>query len=75
MNVKTKFVVGSLMALSLSTAYADTLQEAIQYTVNENPEIRSAAAERSAVEEEIGQAKARFFPTIDTPLVLAGNAR
>ena len=46
MNVKTKFVVGSLMALSLSTAYADTLQEAIQYTVNENPEIRSAAAER-----------------------------
>ncbi len=65
MNVKTKFVVGSLMALSLSTAYADTLQEAIQYTVNENPEIRSAAAERSAVEEEIGQAKARFFPTID----------
>lgn len=65
MKFKTTFAVGSLLALSLGTATAETLQEAIQYTVNENPEIQSAASERSAVEQEISQAKAGFFPTVD----------
>ncbi|MEH6502461.1 MAG: TolC family outer membrane protein [Cycloclasticus sp.] len=65
MKLKTTFAVSSLLALSLGTATAETLQEAIQHTVNENPEIRSAASERLAVEQEISQAKAGFFPTVD----------
>jgi adhesin transport system outer membrane protein len=41
------------------------MQEAIQRTVDENPEIQSSKSERSAVEQEIDQAKAGYFPTVD----------
>ncbi|MCK5120785.1 MAG: TolC family outer membrane protein [Methylococcales bacterium] len=44
---------------------AQSLQQAIQQTIDENPEIQSAKSERSAVEHEINQAKAGYFPTID----------
>ncbi len=48
-----------------ATSIAQTLQEAIQQTINENPEIQSAKSERSAVEQEISQAMAGYFPSID----------
>ena len=64
MKIST-IAVGSILAFSLNTAVAETLQEAIQYTVNENPEIQSAKSERLAVEQEISQAKAGYFPTVD----------
>jgi len=56
-------MIASLMFASCASA--QSLQEAIQQTINENPEIQSARSERSAVENEIDQARAGYFPTID----------
>ena len=58
----SSLIVGSAIAPMSS---AQTLQEAIQLTINENPEIQSEKSERLAVEHEISQAKAGYFPTID----------
>ncbi|MDC9729356.1 MAG: TolC family outer membrane protein [Methyloprofundus sp.] len=41
------------------------MQEAVQQTINENPEIQSARSERSAVSYEIDQARAEYMPKID----------
>ncbi len=67
MNIKS--ILG---VISLATSYvlappalAQTLQEAIQQTVTDNPEIQSAKYARTAAEHEISQAKASYFPTID----------
>lgn len=65
MSLKLKIAVGGILALSMGAATAETLQDAIQYTVNENPEIQSAKSERLAVEQEISQVKAGYFPTVD----------
>ncbi len=46
-------------------AATQTLQEAIQLTIYKNPRIQSAKSERKAVEHEIDQARAGYFPTID----------
>jgi adhesin transport system outer membrane protein len=51
-----------------STVSAQSLKEALQQTVNENPEVQSAKDERLAVEQEIDQARAGYFPTIDLAL-------
>lgn len=66
-DIKTKFGVGVVIAgLMLSSAVsAQSLQQAIQKTVDENPQIQSAKAERRAVEQEIRQAKSGYFPTVD----------
>lgn len=67
MKLKTTFRSSSFIASLLLSqfTFAQTLQEAIQKTVDENPEIQSTKSERSAVEQEISQAKAGYFPTID----------
>ena len=67
MNLKTTLVVSTLIAGSAFSAVikAQTLQQAIQQTINENPEVQSAKSERLAVEEEISQARAGYFPTVD----------
>ena len=52
------------MAFS-AVGHAQSLQEAIQLTINENPEIQAKRSERRAVEEQISQARAGFFPTVD----------
>ncbi|MCK5829984.1 MAG: TolC family outer membrane protein [Methylococcales bacterium] len=57
-SLVTSFAFSSVLS-------AQTLQEAIQKTVNENPEIQSEKNERLAVEQEINQAKAGYFPTVD----------
>ena len=54
------------LALGMTTlAYADTLQEAVSATIKTNPDVLAAANERNAVAEEIKQARAGYFPTID----------
>jgi len=68
MNKKTKiFLFRSLLVYSLSyqLVSAQTLQEAVQQTVNENPEIQSARSNRSAVNYEIDQAKSEYLPKLD----------
>jgi len=72
MKLSTTIAIGSILAFSLNTATAETLQGAIQYTVDENPEIQAAKSERLAVEQEISQAKAGYFPTVD---IAAGAGR
>jgi adhesin transport system outer membrane protein len=67
MKFKSLLCVSTLITSSAftQTSFAQTLQEAIQQTVNDNPEIQSAKSERAAVEQEISQAKAGYFPTVD----------
>ena len=65
MTIKKSLAMSGLLALSFSAVQAETLQQTIQYTITENPEIQSASSERLAVEQEISQAKAGFFPTVD----------
>jgi len=65
MSLKLNIAISSILAISFGTAYAETLQDAVQYTINENPEIQSAKSERLAVEQEISQVKAGYFPTVD----------
>ena len=67
MKLKSALGITGLIAgyVIMPTASAQSLQEAIQQTINENPEIQSAKAERLAVEHEIDQAKSGYFPTID----------
>ncbi|PHR50762.1 TolC family outer membrane protein [Cycloclasticus sp.] len=65
MNIKLKIAISSILALSYSSVYSETLQNAVQHTINENPQIQSAKSERLAVEQEISQAKAGYFPTVD----------
>lgn len=67
MKLKTSLGISSLIACSLFTtlASAQSLQEAVQRTIDENPKIQSAKSERSAVEHEISQAKSGYFPTVD----------
>lgn len=67
MKIKTVLNIGSLVtSVAFSSVLsAQSLQEAIQKTVNENPEIQSEKAQRVAVEQEVTQAKAGYFPTVD----------
>ncbi len=67
MKIRIALSVSSLILGSVITpiSSAQTLQEAIQQTINENPEIQSEKSERLAVEHEISQAKSGYFPTID----------
>ena len=60
-----------LSGVYISASHAQTLQEAIQLTINENPEIQEARALRLAYEQDINQAKAGeefgvlFAPQLD----------
>jgi len=67
MKIRIAFGVSSLLVASsfVTIVSAQTLQEAIQRTINENPEIQSEKSERLAVEHEISQAKAGYFPKVD----------
>ena len=46
-------------------AQAETLQDAVQYMLQTNPEIKSLAYNRLARNEEITQAKAGYWPILD----------
>ncbi len=67
MNLKHRLNLSTLIVIGLfsSQLAAQSLQQAIQKTIDENPSIQSAKSERSAVENEIDQAKSGYFPTID----------
>jgi len=67
MNIKSSLGISSLIACYLFAPLtsAQSLQQAIQKTIDENPQIQSAKSDRSAVEQEISQARSGYFPTID----------
>lgn len=51
-----------------SQAIALTIQEAVEQTLNTNPEILDARARSDAAQERIKQAMARYFPSVDLSL-------
>lgn len=65
MIFKKTLLIYSISLTFISAASAQTMQEAVQQTINENPEIQSARSERSAVSYEIDQARAEYMPKID----------
>ncbi len=66
MKLSRGLSVGIVLQLGcMSNGHALNLQESIQKVLDENPKIQAAKSERLAVEEEVGQAKAGYFPTVD----------
>jgi len=67
MTTKIHLYACSLAACLIvsNTSQAQTLQETIQYTLNNNPDIQAAKSERNAVVEQIGQARAGYLPSVD----------
>ncbi len=61
LNIGTAILAG-LMSANVT---AETLQEAVRKTIKENPDLQSFKDARLAAEEQIAQARASFFPTID----------
>jgi adhesin transport system outer membrane protein len=67
MKVSPLFIfsfISAGLAISVNVS-AQTLEESVQLTIDENPEIQTAKSERLAVEQEIGQAKSSYFPSVD----------
>lgn len=67
MALKLSLAASSLIICNLFPSFtsAQSLQQAIQSTIDSNPEIQAAKSERSAVANEISQAKSAYFPTLD----------
>lgn len=66
MNFKRTLL--SLCILSsayISVGHAQSLQDAVQLTLNENPEIQEARSVRMAYEQEIAQASSKYLPRVD----------
>jgi len=72
MNFK-KISLFCISVLLIPTVSAQTMQEAVQQTINENPEIQSARSERSAVSYEIDQARAGYLPKVDLAAGIGWN--
>jgi adhesin transport system outer membrane protein len=51
--------------MGLENVQGETIQDAIQTMLKTNPDIRSAAFNRLARDQEVVQARSRFFPTLD----------
>lgn len=68
MKIKSLVLTLSLSLGFSSTLSATTLQEAITTTIQTNPDVLAASSERKAVFEEIKQAKAGYYPTVDLSL-------
>lgn len=63
MNIRPLIAFTTLaIAMPLS---AMTLQEAIDTTINTHPDVLAAGSERNAVAEEIEQARAGYYPSVD----------
>jgi len=60
-----KLVSSVVLSLGLSVVSAETLQEVVDFTVHNSPDVGATAADRRAVEQEIAQARAGYFPRID----------
>ncbi|MFT7235867.1 MAG: adhesin transport system outer membrane protein, partial [Methylophagaceae bacterium] len=63
MNLKP--LVATFSLVLATSASAMTLQEAIDTTINTHPDVLAAGSERNAVSEEVNQAEAGYYPTLD----------
>lgn len=62
---KASIVMGVCSLVFSAGLQAETLTEVVQYTVDNNPELRSQAELRNAREHVIDQARAGYYPTLD----------
>ena len=68
MKISLKYLgvfVAAVLVLGSGTAQAETLQDAINYMLQTNPEIRAISWNRQARDEEVRQAKSGYFPSLD----------
>lgn len=57
--------VGTFATGGASSVYAMTLQEAVSLAISTNPEVSAVANDRLAVDEELRQGRALYYPQID----------
>lgn len=57
--------VGAIATAGSSSVYAMTLQEAVSLAISTNPEVSAVANDRLAVDEELRQGRALYYPQID----------
>jgi adhesin transport system outer membrane protein len=62
---KNIFFLTLVFSLGFSAASAETLQEVVDYAVHNSPDVRATASDRRAVELQIGQARASYFPRLE----------
>jgi adhesin transport system outer membrane protein len=53
------------MLLGIGNAQAETLQDAVYYVLQTNPEIRAVSFNRLAKDDEVKQARAGYLPSLD----------
>ena len=59
----------TLLALNAGTsAFATSLQDAVQDVISTNPDVRIAGSKRDSVEQQMEQARSSFFPQADITL-------
>jgi adhesin transport system outer membrane protein len=71
MTLSRKFLVVLAMGMLMTgtgVAQAETLQDAVRFMLQSNPDIRAQSYNRMAREKEVRQAKAGYLPTIDVNL-------
>ncbi|MDW7773509.1 MAG: TolC family outer membrane protein [Desulfobulbaceae bacterium] len=66
-EVRNICIVAAVLGLFFcgSVSQAETLQEAVGYTIRTNPEIRAGAYNRLARDQEVRQAFSAYYPTFD----------
>ena len=57
--------VGTIVTAGSSSVYAMTLQEAVGLAISTNPEVGAVANDRLAVDEELRQGRALYYPQVD----------
>lgn len=68
MTLSRKFLVVLVMGVLMTgtgVAQAETLQDAVRFMLQSNPDVRAQSYNRMAREKEVRQAKAGYLPTID----------
>ena len=58
-------VAAIVMLITSAPLMAETLQEAIDYTIQTNPNVLIASSNRLATDQVLRQSKAGFLPTVD----------
>jgi outer membrane protein, adhesin transport system len=67
--VRYMIVAGLIVCLwGSGSASGETLEEAIKYVLQTNPDIRAAAYNRLARDQEVNQAKGGYLPTLDSSI-------
>ncbi len=61
----TSAVIGGLCLLGAGVSSAETLGDAITEVLQSHPQVRAQAYNRLAKDEEVGQARAGYLPTLD----------